>query len=238
MLEDIASSISLFGKTTFIPYSTMGETLNEIKYNVCDNVEVLSSYYGNLQKKDPMQALEAQVSSDVMEGDMLILFISSSGGEHKTLPNGFQKIANTSKKGGKLALLSAYKIWHHNDPLIFDIPKESKNLSVSLLTIRGPLFVMDAKSRIDTCNSLRGEAISPRVETHENGALLTAFCYADPHAVTIRRQKTLVSLKSQDDGIAVGISKSDGGLSKRIHACAQEILAGSGDDIAMAVSIY
>jgi hypothetical protein len=203
-----------------------------------NDIEVVSSYYGNLSKKDPLQSLEAQVSSDVMEGDMLILFISTSGGEHKSLPKGFEKIANTSKKRGKLALLSAYKIWHPNDPLIFDIPKESKNLSVSLLTIRGPLFVLDAKARIDTCSSLRGEAVSPRVETHESGALLTAFCYADPHAVTIRRQKTLVSLKSESDGIAVGISRSDGGLSKRIHACAQEIQKGSGDDIAMAVSIY
>jgi hypothetical protein len=31
MLEGISNSISLFGKTTFIPFSTMGETLNEIR---------------------------------------------------------------------------------------------------------------------------------------------------------------------------------------------------------------
>jgi hypothetical protein len=219
------------------PFNLMGESVSETNYKVNDDIEVLSTYHGAIHKKEKERYLLAQTSQDVMEGDLIILFIASSGGVHKTLPEGFRLAHETVKDKGDLAVKVAYKVWHYTDPVEFVIPKETRNFFVTMLTIRGAKNILDTNGKINTARGKSGEAYSPRVDT-DIGALITAFVYDDPHVVEIKKQKTLVSFKNGDDGMAVGISETDGGLSKRIHACANSTQRGGGDDIAVAISIH
>ena len=99
-------------------------------------------------------------------------------------------------------------------------------------------MVLDRKFRINTASGSYGEAYTPRVEGANGGAIVTAFAYDDPHAVNIQNQHTLVSMRNGDDGIAVGISASEGGLEKRFRAIGEVSKRGGGDDIAMALAIY
>lgn len=234
----IGASIGVFSAVNFQPFNLMAETLNEVDLKINDNIKVLSSYYGALSKKDGSSYLEAQVSENIEDGDMLFLAITTSGGVHENLPEGFTPIISTVKKKGDLTVRTAYKIWLEGDPLIYTVKKEARNFFLSLITIRGPKYVVDAKARINTADGCNGESIAPRVESQDGGALLTVFSYIDPHAVTIARQETLVSLKNGDDGIAVGISSTDGGLSRRIMAASDSCKRGGGDDIAAAISIF
>jgi hypothetical protein len=238
MIKGLAASLGAIGVSTFVPYNVMGETFNEINHQVNSRVEVLSSYYGAIHKKQPEAWLEAQTSDDVMEGDMLLLFIATSGGVHHILPDGFKPIDGAVKGKGDLTLQAAYKIWHPGDELNYMIYKESRNFFVSLITLRGPKFVVDSKARINTANGCKGEGVTSRINTDENGVLVTAFAYDDPHSVTIAKQETIVSIKNGDDGMAVGVSPTDGGMSRRIRAVGDSCQRGGGDDIAMAISLY
>lgn len=238
MIKGLATSLAAIGVHTFIPYSVMGETLNEINHEVNSKITVLSSYYGAIHKKQPELWLEAQTSHDVQEGDMLVLFIATSGGRHNVIPEGFKVIEPVDKGKGDLTLTAAYKRWEADDDYTFRINKEARNFFVSLLTIRGSKYISDHKARINTASGCKGQGVTPRINTEPDGAIISAFAYDDPHSVTIANQKTLVSLKNGDDGLAVGISATEGDMSKRIRASSDSCKRGGGDDIAMAISIH
>jgi hypothetical protein len=238
MIKSLAASLGMVGVSTFIPYNLYGETFEEINHKVNDRIEVLSSYYGAIHKKQSEAWLEPQTSIDVMEGDMLLLFIATSGGVHHILPDGFKPIDGAVKGKGDLTLQAAYKIWHPGDDLTFRIYKEARNFFVTALTLRGPKFIVDSKARINTASGCKGEGITSRVNSDDSGALVTVWSFDDPHSVTIANQETLVSMKNGDDGMAVGISPTEGGMTRRIRAVGDSCQRGGGDDIAMAISIY
>ena len=238
MIKNALAYVSMLGSTVVPVQYLNAATMNDINYRVNEYITVLSSYYGAISKKQVGNLLEAEVSDDIQHEDMLIMFIATSGGQHKKLPHGFREVMNTVKGKGDLSLVVAYKIWLNGDPLVYPIEKSSKNYFASLITLRGPKYILDAKARINTASGDQGLAITPRVETANGGAVISAFAYDDPHAVNVLDQKTIVSIKNGDDGLAVGIGSSDGGLSKRIKATGDSSQRGGGNDIAMALSIY
>jgi hypothetical protein len=214
------------------------ETHNEINYEVNSRIEVLSSYYGAISKSQHGQYLDAEASDNIQPGDMLIMIVATSGGDQDHIPPQFQKVINAIKDNGDLTLRVGYKIHKEGDDVFFRIPKKSRNFFVSLLTIRGATKIVAAKGMIDSASGSRGLSYAPKIRTAEQGAIISSFCYDDPFQADVVNQKTLVSLRNGDDGLAVGIGSTDGGLSRRIKAYDGQKQRGGGDDIAVAISIH
>lgn len=239
MLSNIAAFASAFGALAALPsFQVRADVVEDFHYRVNQQIEVISVYKDALNRSQKETMLEAEAPEDIQDGDMLLMFIATSGGVHKRLPHGFSEIIPAEKDKGDLALYAAYKIWENGDSRVFPVEKSARNLFVSMITLRGPKIVIDASANINTAGGSWGDAIAPRVQTANLGALVTAFAYDDPHAAKISNQETLVSMRNGDDGIAVGISSSKGGLSKRIRARGESSQKGGGDDIAMALAIY
>jgi len=198
---------------------------------ISKNVQVLSSYYGTGDAYN--KKIAARVSPSVLNGDTLFMFIS---GYHKTPhPYGFKKILET-EAAGDLYLKVCYKSWQAGDPLRFEVPISDETF-VSLITLRGTNHILDARGRINNACSVGSKIVTPRVNTHKDGAIITCFAYDDPNSMHIKDQETLASLECCNRGMAIGISPTGGGLSRRMSAVS-ESLCGGGDDIALCVAIY
>ena len=76
----------------------------------------------------------------------------------------------------------------------------------------------DHNSVTDSEDNNYGVAIAPSINTVNQGIVIAAFMFDDPHESTIINDgyKMLVSESKGDDGLAVGVSETDGMLSVSI----------------------
>lgn len=202
-------------------------------HQVAPYIEVIDTYSESISKDQFGITLQAKAASNVIAGDMLILVVETRNGTQKKLPKGFHEI-HREKKGKDLTVVLAVKEYFKDDPLIYEVNKEAESYSVSLITIRGPTLLVDAKGAVNSALGSRGRAITPEVETIKGGAVISVFAYDDPHAVKVKGMKTLVSKPH----IAIAIGPTKDGKHKRIEARAGIPKLGKGNDIAIALSIY
>lgn len=200
-----------------------------------ENIELLSLYRGAIGTNHRGTYLDVETSRSIATGDMILLCLSYSKGE-VNIPKGFEVVmsAHHSKDPN---VVVCYKKYNGESPII-RITKHSKNLIVSGLTLRGADIVVDSAGRIDTDDGDYGDAVTPRIKTADDGCLVSVFAYGDPLAVSIKDQINLVSLANDGKGFALGISTTDGSVSKRIRASSSKAFKGSGNDVAVAVSLY
>lgn len=233
MIRSLASS--LFGgfKTNSKYYNSYpAETLNIMDLHVNDKIVVTSSFYASGDESDG--DIWARASTNIMDGDTLFLFIS--GSKPTQMPYGFKKVLAADDRKKTLSLQAGYKIWDCSDPMAFQIRLKDETF-VNLVTIRGTRFIIDAKGK--TCNSCgSGNEIStPRALTSRGGAILSAFAYDEPNDISIQEQNTLAAIGQGNRGLAVGISPTNGGLSKRLKAISKS-KCGGGDDIAFCIALH
>ena len=170
----------------------------------------------------------------VKEQDMLVLVIATSGGVNRDVPKDFDEIIDI-KKSKELSLSISVKLWNVGDPTEYKIKRESSVLHVSLLTLRGPILIVDAFADMNTAKGIRGLAYAPRVQGIRGGAVVSAFAYSEPHKVRVRQNKTLASLK----GMAVGIGNQRFDYkTKKVMAYSKRSIRGKGYDLTLALSIY
>lgn len=212
------------------------EHSQEISLKLNENIEVLSAYVGTIGKDQRGTYLDAEASRRVVDGDMIVMAIAYHKGEVRRLPKGFQVLFKTTE--GKLDVLLLYKRFEAGDQEIYRVYKHCECFFVSCMTIRGADIIVDAAGAIDTACGDHGLAYTPRVKTAEDGCLLSMFAYGDPLKVRIKNQVNLFADVNDSLGFALGVSPTDGGMSKRIKAISEESYKGNGLDIAVAVSIY
>lgn len=233
MIRSLASSLFGTARTNSKYYNSYpAETLNMMNLEVSDKVVVTSSFYGAGDESDG--DIWARTSTNILDGDTLLLFVS--GSKPTQMPYGFKKILSAEDKKQTLNMQVGYKIWNSSDPMAFGVKLRDETF-VSLVTIRGTRFIVDAKGKI--CNSCgTGNEIStPRAYTAKKGAIISAFAYDEPHDVSIQDQNTLASIEQGSRGLAVGISPTNGGLSKRLKAISRS-KCGGGDDIAFCIALH
>jgi hypothetical protein len=232
MIRTLASSF--FGLRNpskyYNPYPV--ETLNMIDLHVSDKVVVTSSFYAAGDETDG--EIWARTSTNILDGDTLLLFIS--GSERAELPYGFKKVLSAEDKKETLNMQVGYKVWNASDPMAFNIRLQDETF-VSLITLRGTRFIVDAKGKV--CNSCGcgNEISTPRAYTAKQGAVISAFAYDEPHDISIQDQNTLASIEHGNRGLAIGISPTNGGLSKRLKAISKS-KCGGGDDIAFCIALH
>jgi hypothetical protein len=216
------------------------ENMIENNLKISGDIEVLSTYYGGLHGDQRGAYIDAEASKSVKEGDLLLLILTSSGGYAPTIPPEFTPILTTElkKRRSNLTLSLAYTKYTKGSAAITRIFRESDNMFASLITLRGAEVVVDAKGFIDPAGGLRGYAFTPRVKTAEEGCLVTAFLYREPHKALIEGQYQLVSFINKTEGLAIGISETHGGCSKRIKARGKREIKGTGEDLAVAIALY
>jgi hypothetical protein len=212
------------------------EDFEEVNYRLNDNIEILSKYLGALGNNHRATYLDIETSRSICDGDMVVIGIAYSHGVAK-VPKGFKELIHCEHKHHP-NLLICYKQYKVGDPKVFRIFKHSENVFISALTLRGADIVVDAAGSIDTACGDQGLAFTPRVKTAQDGCLISMFAYGDPHKVLIKNQINLGSLANDGKGFALGVSPTDGGMSKRIKAISDETHKGNGNDIAVAISFY
>lgn len=223
------SNLAVFGFND-IPGSDAVDTLNEMDYQVNENIMIVSSYYGT-QSKNRGKYLEAQTSMNVKDGDLLVMISSYLKGSHHEPPKKFHEIISQDT-GRKMGMSVSMKIWRDGDPMDYLIERTSKYMYTSLITIRGAKDVVDGK--IVVCKDDLSESVAPRVKTEAGGALLSAFSFKDERNMSVMTQKNLVSIADKDGGLAVGVCSCDGGISKKIRGMGSGI---NSSDIAVAISL-
>lgn len=195
------------------------------------NITVKSSYYATGDYGD---TLAARVAPNILDGDTLIMFFSSNT-DH-SLPHQFKTILGTTDTSKTMHLRCGYKIWHQSDKLRFPM-KLHDEAFICLITISGSRYIFDSRGRVNRGCSVGSEICTPRVDTHKDGCIISCFSYDDPNPMAIKDQRTLASMECCGRGLAVGISPTSGGLSKRMK-CVSESMCGGGDDIAFCLSLY
>ena len=223
---------SLFSKSDLEKYCKMyTPSIMNVPFKQANpKIKVKSSFYSTTDD----QSTTLKTSEDIKNGDTLILFMASNS--KNILPPGFKEILNASDYKNDLSLTCGYKVWNTGNPLEFTCTLESKSF-VNLITLEGTRFIVDAKGRINSSSSLTNEIVAPRAYTSHDGVMLTAYAYDEPKGICIRDQQVLTSVECCGRGLAVGISSTEGGLSKRVRALANDMTCGGGDDIAFCISI-
>ena len=239
MIKSLLSFFPFITRSSAVETEWAVEDLIENNLKISEDIEVVSTYYGGLHGEQRGAYLDAEASKRVKEGDLLLLVLTSSGG-HQTIPPEFTPILTTElkKRRNNLTVSLAYTKYTRGSAAITRIFRESDNMFASLITLRGAEVVIDAKGFIDPAGGLRGYAFTPRVKTAEEGCLVTAFFYREPHKALIDDQYQLISFVNKTEGLAIGISETYGGCSKRIKARGRKEIKGTGEDLALAVALY
>ena len=211
-------------------------------------------------------AVTIDIPKGTEPGDVLVLYVggSASGKKMPSRPgNDWTIIFEEGKED--LNLKAYYKIAEPNDfideqpsieistadnifdfslPEIADSWKISggKNTFVSIISLRGidtANPVVDFGSDEDTESGREGDARAPSVRTEKEGVVVFAAAFDDPHQAVVST-KGFVMLLSTDsgtgDGLAIGISPTNGDRTGSIDATGTSYERGGGDDIASAIS--
>lgn len=237
MIKVLEGFRSLFAGRARIPlWSVEDKIENNLK--VGPEIEVLSTFYGGCHGNQRAPYIDAEASHDVRPGDMLVLILSSCNGQ-LAVPSGFKHAHTTEikKRRRSLTVTVATKIFEPGDSPIRRIYRDA-DCFVTMLTLRGPDLVVQAKGFSDTAGGFRGLAFTPRVRTAEGGCLISVFLYGDPLEVDIQGQHQLLKLSNGCEGLAIGVSKTEGGTSRRIKALSNHTVKGNGEDIAVAIAVY
>jgi len=239
MIKSLLSFFPFITRSSAVETEWAVEDLIENNLKISEDIEVVSTYYGGLHGEQRGAYLDAEASKRVKEGDLLLLVLTSSGG-YQTIPPEFTPILTTElkKRRNNLTVSLAYTKYTKGSSAITRLFRESDNMFASLITLRGAEVVIDAKGFIDPAGGLRGYAFTPRVKTAEEGCLVTAFFYREPHKALIDDQYQLISFVNKTEGLAIGISETYGGCSKRIKARGRKEIKGTGEDLALAVALY
>ena len=228
--------------------------------NISKNVRAIGVTFESAKDGD---AVTIDIPKGTEPGDVLVLYVGGSA-SGKKMPSRPGKNWNLILEEGKedLNLKAYYKIAGPNDLIdeqqqistadnIFDVSLQEladsykisggKNTFVSIVSLRGVDTtnpVVDFGSEEDTENGREGDARAPSVRT-ENGVVLFAAAFDDPHQaiVTTKGFTMLLSTDSgTGDGLAIGISPTDGDRTGSIDATGTSYERGGGDDIASAIS--
>jgi len=205
--------------------------------DISDEIHLKSSFYGTVDHLD--QYLECRVSPDIEDGDTLLMFISSSDARTSNHWS-FRHIMNVHEKKNQIHLNASAKVWRKGDPKAFKIFSTYSEIYVCMLTFKGEIGLLDAKSRTDKATVIGNSMVAPRVRLAKDGALLTCFAYQDPSNIVIENQMTVASLETNCKGLAVGISpcENEGGISRRIRAHSSKgDLGSAGDDVVISLSL-
>ena len=136
MINNLATYMSAIG-AAFVPaYHVQADVLSEDYHEVNEQIQVLSTYHGAIHKGQKGQYLEAEVGTDIQDGDMLLLFIATSGGVQKKVPHGFEEFIGAIKDKGDLTLTAYQKIWRNGDSPVYPVPKTARNFFVSMITLQ------------------------------------------------------------------------------------------------------
>lgn len=238
MIKSLFSALGLFAPPPVELQAWSEECILEDNVRLNSNIDLLSTYMGSIGKDQRGTFLDVETSQDVQPGDMIVLAIAYSGAEEIKLPKGFN-LEMEVHHDYDLSLVVCSRKHEVKDSPFFRVHRcECETIMVSAITLRGPDIVVDVAGMIDTAGGSRGLAFTPRVRTAQDGCLLSFFCYGDPLKVSVKDQLTLTSRKTQDRGLAVGISRTEGGTSRRVKAISEQIHKGNGNDIAVALSLY
>ena len=239
MIRSLLSFLPFISRANALETEWAVEDLIENNYRVSDEIEVISTYYGGLHGNQRGAYLDVEASRHVKPGDFLLLILTASGG-YQTVPPDYTPLLTTElkKRRRNLTIDIAYKKYEEKTSPNTRIFRESDNTFASLVTLRGADIIVDAKGFVDPAGGLRGYAFTPRVQTAEHGCLVTAFFYAEPHKAKIEDQYQLLSFTNKHEGLAIGISQTSGGLSKRVKANGREEIKGTGEDLSVAVSLF
>lgn len=198
-------------------------------------------------------------------GDVLVLYVggSASGKKMPSRPDDWTLILEEGKED--LNLKAYYKIAEPNDFIdkqpsveistadnIFDfsLPKFAdswkisggKNTFVSVFSLRGVDTtnpVVDFGSDEDTESGREGDAKAPSVRTEKEGVVIFAAAFDDPHHAIVTTKGFIMLLSTDSgtgDGLAIGISPTNGDRTGSIDATGTSYERGGGDDIASAIS--
>ena len=118
----------------------------------------------------------------------------------------------------------------------------SKNTFVSIVALRGVdrnTPVVDFDSGEDTGTGREGDAKAPGVRTEKDGIVLATFAFDDPHQAVITTKGFIMLLSTDSgtgDGLAIGVSPTNGDRTGSIDATGTSYERGGGDDIASTIS--
>ena len=239
MIKSLMTNLFHFGSHSSIELqSRPRESIEEKNIVLNDNISLLSVYNGALSDSYRGDFLDVEVSRDIIETDMVVIIVTTSG---CYLPNfrGFKKAIFVDHDNSSMSTSIFYKKYDRQDQTIYRVKKETDDLLITALTLRGPDMLIDAKAYIDTAQGTRGLAYAPRVKTANYGAVITCFSYADPIIVDIKNQFTVSAFTSDNLGQAVGISSSEDIKSERIKARSDlPYLKGKGDTLTCSLSLF
>ena len=199
-------------------------------------------------------------------GDVLVLYVGGSASGKKMPSRPGKEWTLILEEGKEdLNLKAYYKVAEPNDFIeeqpsveistadnIFDFSppdfadnctiSKGKNTFVSIVSLRGVDSnnpVVDFDSGEDTESGREGDVKAPSVNTERDGVVLFAAAFDDPHqaVVTTKGFTMLLSTDSgTGDGLAIGISPTNGDRTGSIGATGTSYERGGGDDIASTIS--
>jgi hypothetical protein len=220
---------SLFSSNTCSPEPH--ESMMFPSFKVNQDIEIKSSHA--IVSDEEIKVL--RVAPNILHGDTLILFLASE--TPVRVPSGFKEIMKASDMHGNIFMSCCFTVWKTNDPLEFSCYSPKGETFFNLITINNTRFIVDARARVNSATSQTNEILSPRTMTSKNGAMLTAYAFDEPKGVCIKDQNLLTNINCCGKGLSVGVSSTEGGMSNRVRALANDVHCGGKDDIAMCVSI-
>ena len=183
------------------------------------------------------------VPKHTKEGDLLLMFIggSASGRMRPSDPSGKGWECVMDAGPNDINLKVCHKEYSPKDDDEYRIT-DGKSTFVILTVLRGVDLknpVVDVDATRNSNDGKCGEAKTPRISTSKQGAIIGVFLFDDPLLVEITNDSfnLVSSFQSGDDGMALGISDTDGGRHKSIHTISKRCRRGGGNDIAMAISL-
>mmetsp|Transcript_37528 Transcript_37528/g.81765 ORF Transcript_37528/g.81765 Transcript_37528/m.81765 type:complete len:413 (-) Transcript_37528:84-1322(-) len=204
-------------------------------------ITVVGTIFEAAANSDP---LRTSVPEDTEPGDLLLLFVAGSGKKKRPgKPSGrkWKKIMESGEND--LNLCTYYKWYDGKDDDSSDFKIEGgKSTFATLTTLRGvdkDHPIVDFAAQVDSMSGRKGSALAPSVFGVENGAVIGAFVYDDPHVVEVANptfEMLVASQAEKKDGMAAAVASTDAtGYVGTIRADGKKE-DGAGDDIAFSIS--
>jgi hypothetical protein len=218
--------------------STGDETSNFENNSYSGSIKLIDSAHG-----ESSSDVSVELSGGLENNDVMILFTGNSGVPAE-VPDGWSKIEGESYGGqgheNDLNMFSYYKVYKDGDSLSISLENKGDVLFVSLSAYRGVDIsnpIVDSKMGHNSAEGYSGESVIPSVRTKENGVLVAAVIYDDPHEGTIDQMDMIFSVKNGDDGFCSGYKVTDSDESDNLEVYGKREEEGGGDEISMAVAL-
>lgn len=204
-------------------------------------ITVVGTIFEATGDSDPLRTAVPEATEP---GDLLLLFVAGSGKKKRPGKPSGRKWKKVMESGeNDLNLCTYYKLYDGEDDDSNDFKIEGgKSTFATLTALRGvdkDHPIVDFAAQVDSMSGRKGSALAPSVYGVENGAVIGAFVYDDPHVVEVVNptfEMLVTSQAEKKDGMAAAVASTDAtGYVGTIRADGKKE-DGAGDDIAFAIS--